>query len=242
MIFRVATWNIREGRRLSSDELFDAGSIVGSLDLDVLALQEVPFQADGSSPLLSSLLESTKLSFSSFLSMHESSFGEASAGLATLTNYEQSPQTNVSFESKDLSLVVDGRVQNAHNKAVTRLICYTPAAAVVVYNVHLFPFRRLGLDAASERFRMLWQGLSRQLEASQDTPTVLCGDFNTARRHLVLPADAGYTRVIGDRETHEGFASDDILVSRHFRVRDSQLLDNPSDHLLCVGEVELLSN
>jgi hypothetical protein len=47
------------------------------------------------------------------------------------------------------------------------------------------------------------------------------------------------SRAIGDVPTHEGFAADDILFSPHFKFVRRLLLENDSDHLLCVGEFQI---
>jgi hypothetical protein len=49
----------------------------------------------------------------------------------------------------------------------------------------------------------------------------------------------GYSSAIGNRITHEGFASDDILISQQFEIRATELLPNPSDHTICFAELTM---
>ncbi|MEV0154469.1 endonuclease/exonuclease/phosphatase family protein [Micromonospora sp. NPDC050686] len=239
MTLRVATWNIREASSAASDESFDAWKFVQDLDLDILALQEVPFDEDGNSAVLSSMSTRTGLRFASVVPLHPAGFGGAASGLATLARYPQSEPTSRFLDPEGEAIVVAGRREGVHKKAIQRVKCQTRFGTVVLVNLHLFPFRRMRAEASSERFDSLWLTVQAELEASKDVPTVVFGDFNTPIRELAMSPGAGYVRVVGDQVTHEGFASDDILISRHFRVRRVELLDNPSDHLLCFAELEL---
>jgi endonuclease/exonuclease/phosphatase family metal-dependent hydrolase len=239
MTLRVATWNIREASAAASDDPFDPWEFVKDLNLDVLAMQEVPFDDGRSSKVLAAMRSLAGLRSASALPLHPSGFGASMSGLATLARHPQSEPTNSFFDPEGQAIVVDGRLENVHNKAISRVTCFTPLGAVVLFNLHLFPFQRMGLAASHERFESVWRMVRGQLEASKDLPTVVFGDFNTPIRELAMAPEASYSRVVGDRVTHEGFASDDILISRHFRARRVELLENPSDHLLCFAELEM---
>ncbi|MBM0278433.1 endonuclease/exonuclease/phosphatase family protein [Micromonospora tarensis] len=239
MTLRVATWNIREASAAASNEPFDPWEFVQELNLDILALQEVPFDDGRSSKVLSAMRSLVGLRSASALPLHPSGFGASMSGLATLSRHPQSEPSNRFFDPEGQAIVVDGRLENVHHKALSQVTCLTQLGSVVLFNLHLFPFQRMGLPASHERFESVWRIVRGQLDASRDLPTVVLGDFNTPIRELAMAPDAGYSRVVGDRVTHEGFASDDILISRHFQTRRVELLENPSDHLLCFAELEM---
>ncbi|MGC4869790.1 endonuclease/exonuclease/phosphatase family protein [Micromonospora sp. DT53] len=235
----MATWNLREASAAASDDPFDPWEFVKDLDLDILALQEVPFDDGNSSKVLSAMRSLAGLRYADALPLHPSGFGASMSGLATLARHPQSDPTSQFFDPGGQAIVVGGRLENVHNKALSRVTCFTQLGSVVLFNLHLFPFQRMGLKASDERFESVWRIVRGQLESSKELPTIVFGDFNTPIRELAMATDAGYSRVVGDRVTHEGFASDDILISRHFRARRVELLENPSDHLLCFAELEM---
>jgi endonuclease/exonuclease/phosphatase family metal-dependent hydrolase len=237
MTLRVATWNVHEGSTSSSAEQFEAWEYLTELDLDIVALQEVPFDTSVDSQVVSAICEHTGLQFSSVLPLHPSSYGHQASGLAIIARYPLSLRTSRHFSADGLTLRVDGRDEAMHEKAVTRAVCSTPTGDIVLFNLHLFPFTKMAIKASDVRFDGLWADLKDELSTRGDAPAIVFGDFNTPERQLAMDPSAGYSRVVGDRVTHEGFASDDIFISGHLQVRRTELFENPSDHLLCFAEL-----
>jgi endonuclease/exonuclease/phosphatase family metal-dependent hydrolase len=236
---RVASWNVREGLPDRSTDVEDRPAALAALvaqvidqRIDVLALQEVDFDVIGRSAVLAALRTETALEYvyaeplspSSYLPGHRAGLGLAS---------------RVPIAGQSLELLPNPRL------AVGELTSYDKGAVagtiqagdlrVMLVSVHAFPFRRFGRTPDEAEFAPIWQALASQLGKLGDGALVVCGDFNTARRDLLLGATARpLARAIGNRPTHRGQSIDDILYSADLVAGQPLVLPSFSDHDLCV--------
>ena len=111
---------------------------------------------------------------------------------------------------------------------------------VRLLNAHLLAFFMLNASEEKQGQREL---VLEQLRASQDTPTLLCGDFNV-RKHLDLVdqfATAGYRTVQTEEPTwrRRPFVLDHIFYNDWLKLIRHEVKPTPaSDHHVLVAEFE----
>jgi endonuclease/exonuclease/phosphatase family metal-dependent hydrolase len=237
---RVASWNVREGLPDQSTDLEDRPAALAALvaqvidqRIDVLALQEVDFDVIGRSAVLAALRTETALEYvhaealspSSYLPGHRAGVGLASRVPIAAPGLDLLPNPRLAV----------GQITTYDKGAIWGTI-QTGDLRVTLVSVHAFPFRRFGRTPDEAEFAPIWQSLADQLGKLGDDPLVVCGDFNTPRRDLLLSAvDRQLVRAIGARPTHRGLPIDDILYSAELVVSGAPLvLASFSDHDLCV--------
>ena len=110
---------------------------------------------------------------------------------------------------------------------------------LTVVSLHALPFRRFGRQPEEPEFSRIWQALADLLHNYRDGPLVVAGDFNTRHRTLVLDAaERPLTRAVGDRPTHRGQPTDDVLYTEELVQRaEPRVIPTFSDHALCVVEL-----
>lgn len=244
---RVGSWNVREGLPDGTDDpagrvtaMADLAAALAAYPVDVLALQEVDFDPSGASAVLDALRAHTPLrhvyaepvSPSAYLAGHAAGVGIASRvpvvehGLELMPN----PGLRLQWRGEAVYSFEKGMIAGAVELAGLR---------VTVTSVHLFPFRRFGRTPEEPEFAPIWRDLADQLGKFADEPLVVCGDFNTPRRDLLLrAADRPLSRAVGERPTHRGLPIDDILYSADFaEVATPDVVRTFSDHDLCVAHL-----
>jgi endonuclease/exonuclease/phosphatase family metal-dependent hydrolase len=241
LILRVASWNVRECVAYATGQpSFDPVELISRIAPDILALQEVPFITDGSSVLLSDLRDRTELTNLSAFPLGPSSFhSDRHSGVATVSKYPFVSENRVWIKNPGLSIHEGVTSQPAHDKGILASKLSHESMEINVCNFHMFPFNRIGRPASDQIFASMWNSVQQLSEAFADSPSILLGDFNTPDRMLTERYFPSVSRAIGDVPTHEGFAADDILFSPHFKFVRRLLLENDSDHLLCVGEFQI---
>lgn len=237
MRFRIASWNIREAVSMVDAQPYFPQQFIQDFNCDILALQEAPI----GHPIVEELRTALRLSHATVFPLHRATYGLGMSGLVLMSRYPQYDVELVSFPGAGYSVEVEDRVEDAHDKGLMWVTCRSSEWAVRIGNMHLYPFQRMVDGPSAPKFSGVWREVRRQLAQQSTRATVLCGDFNTSDRDLAIPDSAGYTSVVAGRITHEGFSSDDILVSSHFRTYHSQLVDNPSDHLICIADLSVRS-
>ncbi|MFY1685638.1 endonuclease/exonuclease/phosphatase family protein [Micromonospora sp.] len=246
---RVATWNVREGLPAASDDvtrrpeaLAQMVDLVDEFDIDVLALQEVDFTAEGESEVLSALLTRTALQYAATMPLSESSFEKGKrAGVAVASRYPVSRIGGVVLPNPRLSTTRGRTVMALHDKGMVSCTLDFGFTEVTVASLHSFPFHRFGRDAGEPAFSGIWKSVSAALPRSDSGQVVICGDFNTEDRDLVLGSmENPMVRAFGEMATHNGMAIDDILFSADLSPAvEPKLVSNFSDHELCM--VDLVS-
>ncbi|MET8039596.1 endonuclease/exonuclease/phosphatase family protein [Micromonospora sp. NPDC005215] len=246
-LIRVATWNVREGVPACTNDparrpesMTEMVNLVQTNAIDVLALQEVDFTPNGESEVLSALLTRTELQYAGTLSLSESSFEPGKrAGVAIVSRYPVSRIEASMLPNPRLSTRKGGSSLTLHDKGLVVCTLDFGLTEISVASLHSFPFHRFGRDAREPDFANVWKSLSESLPRSEGMQTIICGDFNTEDRSLVLDLiGEPMTRSIYGMATHNGMSIDDILFSSGLlRGSAPKLLSNFSDHELCVMEL-----
>ncbi|MGH7744457.1 MAG: endonuclease/exonuclease/phosphatase family protein [Candidatus Dormibacteria bacterium] len=245
---RVASWNIHEGLAAHTTsgepEITQTVDLLNQHKIDIIGLQEVAFEQNGDSPILDAILRGTELSHVASFPLSPSSFHrDQRAGVAIASRYELTEVERRFMVNPGLEGRVCGSKIESHDKGLiaanARLADNTMVRAV---SLHAVPFRLFGRDANEPEFGSVWDHLASSLwQLREGMPLIVCGDFNTSDRNLILGKDIGgaLVRTVGDRATYDSFAADDILVSREFRTQGTFVYSNFSDHMLCITELTL---
>lgn len=240
-MIRVGSWNVREGLPAKSLDPEDRPAALASLialviehRIDVLAMQEVDFDVIGRSSVLAALRTQTALehihaeplSPSSFLPGFRAGLALASrvpiagAGLRRLPNPGLSKGEQATYDKGSIA----GTVQ-------------LDGQRLGVVSVHSFPFLRFGRSAEESEFAPIWRAMADRIGKMGEDPVVVGGDFNTPDRELLLRnTPFPMYRAVGDRPTHCGRATDDILYTGDLVLTEqARILASFSDHDLCVA-------
>lgn len=245
----VASWNIREAQPL--DDLDDPDAternrtdlvqMVDEHDIEILALQEVDFLADGTSATLDVLRSATPLKHLVARPLSPSSFVEGGwAGVAVLSRFPLTDRDTGEFLNPNLSSSGPDRRLSSHDKGfVAATVLYPSGGSFRVFCLHAMPYHLFGRDPAEAAFRHVWSDVADSIARYADGPLMVCGDFNASDRRLVLQTgnDLALTSTVGEQLTYKDMAADDVLVSDHFHGVDVRLLPNFSDHLLCLVRI-----
>lgn len=246
-VVRVATWNLHEGLpaqartgSISSEVRDEITALTDKNSIDVLALQEVDFDHGRTSELLDTIVSETALKYFATFPISESSFfKEKNAGIAIVSRFPLGCVVKVMLPNPHLC--VSGRMgMRSHDKGFLAARVEADGFDVTVVALHALPFHIFKREAAAPEFRYIWKQLAHDIESLDFGPLIVCGDFNTPRRDLVLDEiRTEMTRAIGDRPTFENFAYDDILyASDYFTQLAVGVVRNFSDHALCIAELE----
>ncbi len=141
----------------------------------------------------------------------------------------------------DLRVFYNGQEVSTFDKGVLSCVVDVHGLLVSVVSLHMFPFHMFERSAADPAFAHGWEHI-RRLVAGLNEPVIVAGDFNTSQRELVMENCAQQlTSAVEAQITHRGFSADDILYSAaRFRVKRVEVVDNFSDHSLCVAELAVL--
>jgi endonuclease/exonuclease/phosphatase family metal-dependent hydrolase len=244
--FVVASWNIREAlppgsggdaaRRSARREIAD---VLRDNEVDIVALQEVDFDEHGSSPTLAYLMSATDLRHVSRLPLSPSSFfpGQA-AGVAILSRLPAVPGRTGYFMNPGLSVEVDGRRLSSHDKGFVSLVVSLPNAGPLhAVSLHLLPYHVFRRSPSDPEFESVWSDATGQLAPFSKAKSVICGDFNSSDRSLLVGPDKLDVSGTNFRPTYRGMAADDILISSSLKLSEARLLDNFSDHAVYIAAV-----
>lgn len=244
IIFRVGTWNVHEAVTADSTSgtpcnLNEVVRLVNEYRLDILALQEVDLHPDGSSAVLRVLCDQTELRYQQAHALSPSSFRAGfAAGLAIASRFAITSRVSGSLRNPIRTFSEDGIEVVSHDKGVLWCTIDLSGITAVVGSFHAFPFYKFDRSAEDSIFAPTWRSMSKYVSKFQGTPLLLCGDFNTPRRDLLIDiSPTPLQRVVGDIRTYRGFAADDILASPEVEQANSPtIVENFSDHKLCIGE------
>jgi endonuclease/exonuclease/phosphatase family metal-dependent hydrolase len=242
---RVATWNVREGVPVGNNDSSYRDDLVETTLLQahvqVAALQEVPFTEDDIS-VLDVVGKRIGLSHSAFFPMSPSTYRkDHETGVAVLASR---PLRNVArhvLPNPELRYDSNGETLRSYDKGVLSTSIVWNGQPVVIITLHTFPFHAFDRRAEDPAFEFIWESLASTIDEYADDRLIVCGDFNTSRRHLLMTKllRAELVRAIGEKETAPGASADDILYSKHFTLLDSQVRRTFSDHGLCIAELQL---
>ncbi|GIG90964.1 hypothetical protein Pen02_59000 [Plantactinospora endophytica] len=210
--------------------------------IDVLALQEVDFTAEGESEILLALLAQTELQYAATLPLSESSFESGGrAGVAVVSRHPVGAIDSFYLRNPRLSVGAGQDRLTLHDKGAVTCTIDFGLDRLSVVSFHSFPFHRFGHSAQEPGFKSIWDGIGRTLSRLDGRRLVLCGDFNTEDRGVILNSlSFPMTTTFSGRPTHNGKGFDDVLYSPDFApVNRAQLIPNFSDHSLCLAELAL---
>lgn len=209
-------------------------------DIDVVALQEVPFERRGFSSWLRALQVSSEWQFAATRTLSERHYSDVGfSGLATLSRVRLREESFTPFKVEDT-----GSVEKVFDKGVQTCILENEQHQVSkdhvsISNVHMFPFDRFGLSAHDPEFSNEWQTLIERITI-ESGPALLCGDFNTEDRRLLIEHYDSIESALKGTPTHEGKAFDDILFTRRWlTLEDAQCVVTNSDHDFCFAKFQV---
>lgn len=237
---RVATWNLQEGASPRSSgpvAVNDLAAVVAALDLDFLALQEVPFENGDTSRMLDVLSEETGLLAATQLALsaghHDSS---RQSGLAILSTAEPVERSATIFDGEDLPGASD-----VFTKGVVACDFWVDEVLLRIASCHLFPFSRFSIDPATPALDHVWASLAAVFPPTSAGSAIVCGDFNTEKRELLFQ-QLSYplsSTTLG-RATHHGKSYDDLIhTPRVIRDGPPSILTLHSDHALCLAQFRI---
>jgi endonuclease/exonuclease/phosphatase family metal-dependent hydrolase len=227
---RVATWNINGGilsngasrTRLSANPVEEIASTLSSYGPDIVALQEVPFsprerlsetftarvarlaryQTVVNWPMSPSHLPSSEL-----------------LGIAILSNLALRDESRFKLPNPGLHNIEDnGKLLTSHDKGLLLVDTEFSSRDAVFASCHLLPLRQFGGDPFEERFRYLWDAVSKCLDPLVSRPSIVCGDFNTGNLERLLPkvvAHGKFSALVQSPTRGTGQQHDNVLVTSH---------------------------
>lgn len=242
----VASWNIHEGVPIGGHS-FDKDAqkqlihLISREQIDVLCLQEVDFDPFGNSRILDVIQSKTDLKFTAQSILSASSFFPSKyAGVAIASRFPLRKSREKGLKNPGLEGRLNGSRITTFDKGLISAIAFIPDTPFRVVSLHAFPFHLFGYYASHRNFAPIWLDLASEISDLATHPLIVCGDFNTTRRDLILRSTSvPLVRVIGDTPTYKDKAYDDILVSADFHAESSCTLENFSDHRLCLAKLNL---
>jgi endonuclease/exonuclease/phosphatase family metal-dependent hydrolase len=238
---KVATWNL--------NNCCDAGGTLFDLresgadpslfvDLDFLALQEVPFRNGAPTSDVTEVLERAGFPTFEHLVLAAAYNRDDGADTALLLASRVPPATAFvrKFDNPELEAVVDDSTWKSDDKGLITVHADTGGLRVSVTDTHLLPFTQFGLTLGAPAAREPWTALVEhaELETEAVDLIVVTGDFNRSEKSLGTLKSAAYGRTTRD----SGDSVDDIFVSPWAEVRGVVIQATRSDHHLVIGELE----
>jgi endonuclease/exonuclease/phosphatase family metal-dependent hydrolase len=240
-VIRAATWNIHEGIMADGSGKEQAEELVETLidsDIDVLALQEVPFNDDGESPILQMISTCTQLRYASgfWLSRSFSKVGNF-AGVAVASRAPHSVEARRRLPNPHLRVVKEHQEWRSWDKGMITVKIDLHHGSLWVASVHCYPFHEFGRCADEEEFAPIWSTLADAINEIPGT-AIIAGDFNTDRRYLFTGL-LGRPHLASSFEgtaTHGDKSVDDILHDIKLIRHSSSSSLSFSDHTFCQAD------
>ena len=248
---RVATWNVHEGLpRGRHDRGANSGADVGRFDeivsllneqaVDVVALQELDVDEDGTSMVMEAIRTRTALNFGALEPLSPSPFGNRhQAGIGIAGRF---PLTDVrcgTLPNPQESMRDDLGSQELFDKGWISAALRVASGELAFMSIHAFPFHRFGTSAEDPRFVEVWARLASEIDDPSQEAFIAAGDFNTPDRGLILErSQRPLASTFSGIPTHNGKPVDDILISTSLQPSSAPVaLDNFSDHQLCIVDI-----
>ncbi|MEU9287712.1 endonuclease/exonuclease/phosphatase family protein [Streptomyces sp. NPDC048275] len=260
---RVASWNLHEGIPVSGGILVpggadhrsrevaaEIGGLLADRRVDVAAFQEVGFDAEGTSEVLEHIRNTTRLRHIVTYPLHESSFfPDRLSGVAVASRFPLRDPRRHMLPNPELRTRFDGKEIRSHDKGLVSAtlspdgVDGVDGVDVEVTSLHSFPFYLFGREPGETEFKEIWDELSDELRRHlHHHPLVVCGDFNTPERGLLLSEDRlPLASSIAGRVTYKDRSVDDILYGPGIGLAGTEIVENFSDHRLCLADFLLRS-
>lgn len=248
---RVASWNLHEGVPACADagrgeadhHSWEVAAEVGGLlvdrRVDIAAFQEVGFDLGGTSEILEHVRSTTELRHIVAYPLHESSFfPDRLSGVAVASRFPLCGERRYLLPNPELRTHLNGKEIRSHDKGLVSVTFSPWDVDVEVTSLHSFPFYLFGREPGETEFKEIWDELSDELRRHLNSgPLLVCGDFNTPERGLLLSEDRlPLTSSIDGRTTYKDRSADDILFGPGIALTDTEIVENFSDHRVCLAE------
>jgi endonuclease/exonuclease/phosphatase family metal-dependent hydrolase len=236
---RMGTWNIREGIGVADNlcKSKEIGRILDDVRLDILALQEVPFDRFSRSDIISIITAETDLQHAEVFPLSPAIYYPH--GRSGLVVMGRSPLQTISrflFPNPMLTCDVAGQKMVSWDKGMLVVRVGEAMPPLHVASLHGFPLRRFGREADDPEFGGIWTALADHLDELPGT-AVVSGDFNTDRPDLVSSRMSAHRMrpVINGA----GHTRDEILCDVSVRSSGLTVIPTFSDHPLFVADLLL---
>lgn len=242
--FRAATWNIHEGVAANESNTDPGGELLTMLseaDVDVVALQEVPFDCSGESKVLEMIAARTQLRHVSGFTLSQSSFTPGQcAGVAVASRFPHSVEHRLLLPNPGLDVVRKQQHHKTWDKGLITVRIDFHREPLWATSLHCYPFHRFGRQAEEEEFAPIWLTLADAINTIPGK-AIVAGDFNTNRRYLLtgLLDHATLEPSFEGTPTHGDKSIDDILHDVRLVRRNSKVTPNFSDHAFCQADFSL---
>ncbi|WP_327085203.1 endonuclease/exonuclease/phosphatase family protein [Nonomuraea sp. NBC_01738] len=224
----LGTWNVREGVAPEGSPgdaiLDDIERLLARHPVDILALQEVPFEDDHSA----FAREAGRRAGLPYCLLHRLSPGMHRRGGSGLALLGRVPFTNAERHVLPNPGLTHGGMRT-FDKGLLIADADLGFARVVVASAHMVPFRRFAREASDPEFTHIWERAAKEIGRRPIGRAFVAGDLNTTRRDLLgLPLSATHATGV-----------DTILYGGQARMRSTGQFRNASDHPFCVAEFAL---
>jgi endonuclease/exonuclease/phosphatase family metal-dependent hydrolase len=245
---RVGTWNILGRRTANTLRAVPPGavsSVIGSVGVDILCLQEVHFYGDSPDEQLVTELRSAGLEYFVGRPFSPSHLDESALlGVAVASTRPLTETHVVRLSNPGLTALVRGNQWVLHDKGMIGCRVDLPGAASLdVYSLHLFPFFEFGVSEDDQQVTEMWQEFWSCVDTlSESDRTILAGDFNQQQREA--PAEKWSKRswnfcLDSTSTVTNGLALDEVALDWRPTLYQLQVIPNFSDHHLAVVDLRL---
>lgn len=242
---RVASWNLHEGLPADADGSAPTADTSGEVaaflldnGVDIVGFQELDLDENGNSGILRRVVEQTPLRYTAVHRLSESSFFPGRfTGVALASRHPLTAVERRFLPNPHLSVGLGDTVIHSHDKGFVAATVLAPGAPLNAMSLHAVPFHLFRREADDRAFSAVWLTLTASLRTLARRPLVVCGDFNTENRRLVLgDGSPQLGAAMAGRATYRNLGLDDILHSPQLATESVKVLSNFSDHALCLAE------
>lgn len=243
---RAGTWNIHEGISADGNSTPLQTELISPLEitnLDILALQEVPFGAGNESEILSSIATQTDLRYISTFPLSPSAFHRGiRSGIALASRVPHLLYSRVLLPNPKLHSARPDRDWVSWDKGMIITKMKIDNVSLWVCAFHGFPFHDFGRRAEEREFKRIWRTVADAINQLADSKIIVAGDFNSERRDLLtkLLQRPNITSAVGGATTHGNRSVDDILFDEGLACRSLSVVSGFSDHAFCHAEFSSL--
>jgi len=234
---RLGTWNMRESVAVAGNEyaIAEIAETLDGLSLDVLVLQEVPFDKNCHSTEIDAITGHSDLRYHSTFPLSPSAFHDG--GLSGLAVVSRTPLRVISRTYLPNPLMqVDGDTGRivSWDKGMLLVQVGDGSSSLYIASLHVFPFRMFRRDPADLEFDNIWKSLADGLDQIAGSALV-AGDFNTDQLGLITTKLT--KRSMQPLVKGAGGTLDDILCDADISLKNLRVKETFSDHPLLAAEL-----
>ena len=255
-MLKTITWNINAGFISDKEALFDKpnvleqsakdiGETLRVFDPSIVALQEIPFTNKNSESFIAEIADASGLThfYSKAASPSHIHDNETTyIGLAILSKYPIKKVTFHELTNPKIKITLPNEKKEiSHDRIILEVIINIGEFDIKVFNIHLLPWRRLNRLPNEPIFSLIADEVSRIINDDTTIPKLILGDINTNSLNDLFN---DYKKLEQFREhiqsptTDEGYLSDQVITSKHFKFINGQYLPTLSDHFICFCQLE----